>query len=303
MVNSPSSGQKSGPLGAALEVPAAPAAEEIQVLPFETPKLAPGPELAGGEEVSDTASPDAASPLFARAMLAKPTAGVTESPEDQRLKRLDWAVTRLLPGLLALAGIGLGLLAFRGPAVSVKVRPMVGSRVLKPEAPLRLQGARGQQIEFAIDTGRLAIGGMWGSPGMDLALKNQETGWAWKETVVRKDKSWGNSFSSKEGNRFPNIVARFRIPDAPGEPAQTLTGELVGEVEYPMTTGGATGRGSWLFQDATSSVGIPVELRVLAGSPRTVTGRLGQFLWLLGGCAVLSAGWIVLRWQMRWPKF
>jgi hypothetical protein len=70
-----------------------------------------------------------------------------------------------------------------------------------------------------------------------------------------------------------------------------------------MATGGATGQGSWVFEDATSSVGIPVELRVLAGGPRKVTGRLGQFLWLLGGCAVLYAGWIVLRWQMRWPRF
>jgi hypothetical protein len=255
------------------------------------PASGPEPEPAG------------TGPAPSGAVLGKPTAGVIESPADQRLKRLDWTITRLVPGFVALAGIILGILACYGPAVSVKVRPFVGSRVLKPEAPLRLRGARGQQMEFAVDTGRLAIEGMWASPGMDLALKNPETGWAWKETVARKEKSWGSAFSSKQGNLFPKIIVKFRVPDAPGEPAQTLAGELNGSFDYPMATGGATGQGSWLFQESNSTLSIPVELRVLAGSPRKVTGRLSQFLWLLGGCAVVYAGWITLRWRLRWPRF
>src|SRR5262249_2151190 len=135
-----------------------------------------------------------------------------------------------------------------------------------PDSTLTVTGSPGQRIFITIHPDN-SINGLWASQaGFTLAL-NSPSRFS-TQLVAPKDPSWSDSISTKNSSdESISITGSFVIPPSIDAKAQSVTGQITGDVHYPSSVG-------LFFTDVSKNINIPLQILLLTSPASYATEQL-----------------------------
>jgi hypothetical protein len=136
-----------------------------------------------------------------------------------------------------------------------------------PNSTLTVTGSPGQRIFITINAGN-SVNGLWASPAGLTVTLSSPSGFS-TQLVAPQEQSWSHSISSsnKRSDESISITGSFVIPMSIDANAQSVTGQIAGDIRYPSP-------GGFFFSNETESINIPVQILLLTPLASYTTEQL-----------------------------